>query len=462
METYAPTTPFGRRPATLDQMAAQLKVRRTIEDAGQPGSNAPQAVEKWRLFRLLAEIRPQLGVSDRALSVLNALLSFHPETALALPARDGDGAGAQSCGLVVFPSNRALALRAHGMSEATLRRHLAALVEAGLLARRDSPNGKRYARKAGEGGDERFADAFGFDLTPLVARAAEFETMAEAERRRRTARHLLKERVSLLRRDAGKLIALGLDEGLAGDWGGLRRRYMTLMTPLRRIHSDAELDALALALDALRREAANLLDSQIEAENPRGNDDRIDRHQSNSKTQHDLDLEPASEEAGGGERRSELDEAADGGEGGAGEGIETKGAGSEPLPLGLVLEACPDVADYAPGGRIRTWSGFLAAAAAVRPMIGISPDAWAEAQQALGRVEAHVAVAAILQRSVHSSEAAAGPDGGLLVNGSPAILSPGGYLRALTDEARADRFSTGPMLMALLGQRLKRRRGGEG
>ena len=46
-----------------------------------------------------------------------------------------------------FPSNNKLRSRAYGMSEPTLRRHLASLVKAGLLIRRDSPNGKRYARR---------------------------------------------------------------------------------------------------------------------------------------------------------------------------------------------------------------------------------------------------------------------------------------------------------------------------
>ena len=64
---------------------------------------------------------------------------------------------------MVFPSNDQLSLRAHGMAPATLRRHLAVLVHCGLLIRRDSPNGKRYARK-GQGGT--IESAFGFDLMP--------------------------------------------------------------------------------------------------------------------------------------------------------------------------------------------------------------------------------------------------------------------------------------------------------
>ncbi len=43
------------------------------------------------------------------------------------------------------------------------------------MIRRDSPNGKRYARR---GMDGEVSLAFGFELTPLVARAEEFEALA--------------------------------------------------------------------------------------------------------------------------------------------------------------------------------------------------------------------------------------------------------------------------------------------
>jgi replication initiation protein RepC len=47
-------------------------------------------------------------VSERSLSVLNALLTFHPETAR------------QEDDRIVFPSNDKLTLRAHGMPASTL------------------------------------------------------------------------------------------------------------------------------------------------------------------------------------------------------------------------------------------------------------------------------------------------------------------------------------------------------
>ena len=155
MQSHSSTTPFGRRSLTLAHVATQATAKARPPD---------KAVHKWQVFRAICTAKARIGVSERALAVLDALLSFHPETTLS-----GEG-------LIVFPSNQQLALRAHGMAPATLRRHLAALVDCGLVIRRDSPNGKRFARK-GRGGTIEMA--FGFELSPLVARAEEFEAWAE-------------------------------------------------------------------------------------------------------------------------------------------------------------------------------------------------------------------------------------------------------------------------------------------
>ena len=86
---------------------------------------------------------------------------------------------------------------------------------------------------------------------------------------------------------------------------------------------------------------------------------------------------------------------------------------------------------------------FIAAATIVRPMLGVSPSAFEDAQQAMGERQAAIVLAAILQRG-------------------PAIASPGGYLRDLTQKAKAGAFSPGPMLMALIGNRKKERAEKEG
>ena len=106
------------------------------------------------------------------------------------------------------------------------------------------------------------------------------------------------------------------------------------------------------------------------------------------------------------------------------------------FPLPMVLDACPDIAEHAPNG-INSWRDMMATAALVRPWLGISPSAWEEAIEAFGPEDAAVVLAAILQRSS-------------LIN------SAGGYLRNLTEKARAGAFSLGPMLMALIRANLRK------
>jgi len=96
----------------------------------------------------------------------------------------------------------------------------------------------------------------------------------------------------------------------------------------------------------------------------------------------------------------------------------------------MVLQACPDIADYARHG-ISSQRDFLTAVGIVRTALGISPSAWTEACEAMGEEAAAVTVAAILQKG-------------------EGIKSPGGYLRNLTQRARAGQYSLGPVIMALL------------
>lgn len=425
-----PTTPFGRRSLSLAMVASQAA---TKEFASRSDA-AEIVVHKWRLFRALTEAKAPLGVTDRALSVLHALLSFHQETALTLPERDADGSeGEAAPGIVVFPSNKELSIRAHGMAPATLRRHIAVLVEAGLIIRRDSPNGKRFARRGQWGTIE---DAFGFDLTPLVARATDIENLAEEVRAENRAMALLRERITLARRDIAKMIETGIEEGVPGDWEARHSDYQALASRQARKMARADLEALAGELAALAAEINSELVNHIKRGNKSANESQTERHIQNQTTKIS-DLEPSLQEGGPEPLRPVGDE------------VEADGAGAPKLqkretetrarptptprtyPLGMVLQACPDIVDYAKGGEISSWRDFATAAATVRSALGVSPDAWAQALDAMGEDNAAIVIAAILQRGEE-------------------IKSAGGYLRVLTAKARAGEFSLGPVLMALL------------
>ncbi len=402
MGTHYATTPFGRRSLTLAHVASQVVAKTRLPE---------KAVHKWNVFRAICTAKARIGVSERALAVLDALLSFHPETVLT-----GEG-------LIVFPSNQQLSLRAHGMAPATLRRHLAMLVDAGLVVRRDSPNGKRYARKDREGEVEL---AFGFDLSPLVARAEEFEAWAEEVRAEERALKLVRERITLCRRDIAKMIATGVEEGVptrrAGqgpaDWTEIHTLYRAILARIPRTATRAELEPIAEELSLLADEVLMLLENHVKTQNPSGNESQTERHIQNSNPDSPIELEPGFPKKQG--AKSELNP-------------EPRRMPEGSYPLGMILDACPDIVDYAKSG-IANWRDFLATAAVVRPMLGISPSAWEEAQATIGDVQAAVVVAAILQKGA-------------------AISSAGGYLRELTRKAAAGEFSLGPMLMALIGAR---------
>jgi replication initiation protein RepC len=425
-----PTTPFGRRTLSLAMVASQAA---TKQFASRP--DAPEiVVHKWRLFRALTEAKAPLGVTDRALSVLHALLSFNQETALTLPERDADGSqGEAASGIVVFPSNKELSIRAHGMAPATLRRHIAMLVDAGLIIRRDSPNGKRFARR-GQGGE--IEDAFGFDLTPLIARAAEIENLAEEVRAENRAMALLREKVTLARRDIVKMIEAGMEEGVPGDWEARHRDYQALASRQARRMTRDNLEALADELAALASEINSALENHVKRQNQSANESQTERHIQNQTT-NISDLEP-SLQGGRAEPPQPIGDEAEADEARTSEPEkhETRipdrpTPTPRTYPLGMVLQACPDIVDYARGGEISSWRDLASAAATVRSALGVSPDAWAQALDAMGEHDAAIVMAAILQRGEE-------------------IRSAGGYLRVLTAKARAGEFSLGPVLMALL------------
>ncbi|MGJ0531916.1 MAG: plasmid replication protein RepC [Methylocystis sp.] len=442
MRTH-PTTPFGRRPLSLAMVAAQAATR---DFAAKPDASET-VVHKWRLFRALTEAKEPIGVTDRALSVLHALLSFHQETALTLPERDpkseseDNSAGA---GVIVFPSNRELSIRAHGMAPATLRRHLASLVEAGLIIRRDSPNGKRFARR-GQGGE--IESAFGFDLTPLIARAAEIENLAEEVRAENRAIALLRERITLARRDIVKMIETGIEEGVRfalisidgqdiSDWEGLYGRYKALSAGYSRSLGRTGLEALAGELAGFAAEIQKLLETHVKLQKRSANESQTERHIQNQIT-NIPDLEPSLPEgrrdpSGLMPKEPEADRAEVSTAEAPGSGIgERQASSTRTYPLGMVLQACPDIVDYGKSGEISCWRDLVDAAAIVRSALGVSPDAWKQALDVLGEHDASIVIAAILQRGEE-------------------IKSAGGYLRVLTTKARAGEFSLGPVLMALL------------
>ncbi|NTF10627.1 replication initiation protein RepC [Agrobacterium rubi] len=392
MHTESVTTPFGRRPVTL----ALVRRQQALCDIA-----AGKSVDKWRVFRDASAAIELLGLQSSSLSVLDALLSFYPEKDLRADAQ-----------LVVFPSNMQLSLRAHSMPGSTLRRHLAALVDAGLIVRRDSANGKRFARKSADGDVE---SAFGFDLSPLLARSEELALLAQQVVAARTEFRKAKEKLTICRRDTRKLLTAAVEEGVDGDWHLLEDVYIELVGGFPRVPSLHDVTKALKSMEMLKEEILNRLETKEKPEKSSSNDAHNERHIQNSNPESTIVFEPRSEKE-------------------QGEKSSKSARPSEPLkafPLSVVLKACPQIIDYGPGGAIANWRDIMSAAVVIRSMLGVSPSAYQEACEIMGPENAAVAVACIFERA-------------------NMINSAGGYLRDLTRRAEQSEFSLGPMIMALL------------
>ncbi|CVI63496.1 MULTISPECIES: plasmid replication protein RepC [Agrobacterium] len=412
MDSTCVTTPFGRRAMSFGVLATQFAAQK---------NKKTEAVDKWKLYRSVCEARPLLGVTDRSLAVLNALLSFYPKNELSSEA-----------GLVVFPSNTQLSLRAHGMAEQTLRRHLSALVEAGLIIRKDSPNGKRYARKH-RGGE--ISEAYGFSLAPLLARKAEIEELAERIVSERLDLQRLRENISLCRRDIQKLCEMIAASGKLETSEGFQTRYNAIARSLGRNSKPAELREIAGFLASLRAEVTNYLENIEKPKKMGGNDCQNERLIKNSESEsiserHDLceteTVAPASTAS------TQPACAAP---------VTAKASPQSAKPvlhkqffvpdIVLVLKACPDISLYAPGGAVTGWRDLEVATSVIKTMFNISQSAYQDALATFGRQGTAAILACLLQKADQ-------------------ISSLGGYLRNLTRKAQEGGFDVQTMLLAQL------------
>ncbi|PWL16223.1 replication initiation protein [Falsochrobactrum shanghaiense] len=367
-----------------------------------------RGVSRWVIYKQLCVAKSAFGLNDRCLAVLSSLLSFLPEDDLN-----------EKTSLVVFPSNRQLSLRAHGMPESTLRRHLASLVEAGIIARKDSPTRKRYAHKDREGAVEL---AFGFSFAPLLERASEIAALAEKVLSDQKALKRLRDEVSVIRRDIASAFSENSDASgrLCENLDTLFMRFREVVDAIPRRASLNELATIKTNLEALRDELAIALKNIEIVPEMSGSVAQIER-------QHIESLPESLFESQNGKK------------------IDLKEPCSEPtapvclesnpsvpdsasLSLDQVLRTCPDIREYGANG-ISTWRELHDASRIVSGFLGISRSAYQEAVSFMGAETASTAIAWILQKLA-------------------TINSPGGYLRSLTQKARAGGFSISQLLFS--------------
>ena len=193
---------------------------RTIQEMAPAGAHSLRtsteqegiAKNKWQLLKVIEDIREPLGLKGTSISLLRAMISYLRVDQVDATRDDGH---------ICFASNASLAKRAH-VSIQTVERHISKLVSLGLLKRRSSGNGKRWARRDRQG---FIVLATGLSLLPLAERYPEFLRMSQDHEDFKNELGRLRDMCSAALSDLkARLLPAQWDKGLLSKARNLLRR----------------------------------------------------------------------------------------------------------------------------------------------------------------------------------------------------------------------------------------------
>jgi len=415
MDTYdsalgAPQESFARRPSGFRRWSpGLLKTDRAADAfAGLPNGVAVPG----QLLAALKDAAPQLGISPRLVHAVDWLFRFTQPQDWAKGTRP-----------VVWPSAR-MQQEALGLSPAQAKVVNRRLIELGLVSMKDSANGKRYGKRDANG---RIVEAYGFDLSPVAARYAEFRRLAEAGRAERAAMGRLRRRATIARKAIVQILETVAEYGFDGEeWTALSRDCRALGAALRAVERSDEMELGVVSLERRQLQARERLETLLGAveTSPKGLENQP--HYNNYKPTPDPQEDTVIAAKGCSS---------------AGEGGSDK---AQPVPRqrpdkGMVHGIAPDeLARLAPKLKpyLRrpspTWPDIVDAADWLRGDLGVSKSLWGDACLAMGRELAAVAVAVVSTKDPEHFTA-----------------SPGGYFHGMVAKAKAGQLNLDRTVWAL-------------
>jgi replication initiation protein RepC len=390
---------------------------------------------------------PRLGLSVRLVHALDWLFRFtRPQ--------DWEPGGRP----IVWPS-AATQQEALGLSESRVKSINRGLIDAGLVTMKDSPSGKRWGVRDGDG---QIVEAYGFDLSPIATRHAEFVRLAAEAKAERELIGRLRRRATIARKAIAQILETVAEYGFGdGEWSRLRLDTAALVRSLRQFERPEEIAIGVASLERRQTEAKERLEKLLDAvdSGPSGPENRPH----NIPTNPGFDSEEAvmapkgcssasdqvppgvTPERGEAARsREERDSVAAGVAPGTGHPLPPINRASGPrTDSGTVMRmSVRELLAFAP--RLRTylktptpaWPEIVDAADWLRGEMGVSQHLWGEACQALGREAAAIAIA--------------------LVSAKPAEhfrTSPGGYFHGMVAKAQAGQLNLARTIWGLRQQR---------
>ena len=370
----APQENFARPPTGFRRWSPNLL---KTERAADAFAGLPQGVKvAGQLLAAIKDAAPQLGISPRLVHAIDWLFRFTQPQDWQANSRP-----------IVWPSAR-MQQEALGLSSTQAKEINRRLIEMGLISMKDSANGKRYGKRDPQ---HNIVEAYGFDLSPLAARYAEFRRLAEQGRAERLAMGRLRRRATIAKKAIVQILETAAEYGFTGEeWVTLRRDRQAIGDALKEIERSDEMEVGVISLERRQRQARERLEALLGVvdSDPMGAENRP--HYNNYKPTPN----PQKDTVIAAKERS--------GAGGS--------AGAEPQPSvpqerqdkGMVRGIAPDeLVKLAPKLKpyLRrsnpNWPDIVDAAEWLRHDLGVSKPLWGDACLAMGRDLAAVALAIV-------------------------------------------------------------------
>ena len=242
----ATDTPTGFRRLTPSLLQA--------DHAAEDFDGLPDGIKHHgELLAAFKAAAPRLGLSTRLTFALDWLFRF-------TQSKDWE----QGRRPVVWPS-AATQQEAFGLSESGVRNINRHLVDAGLITMKDSPNGKRYGMRDRHG---QIVEAYGFDLSPIATRHAEFVRLAAAAKAERAMISRLRRRATIARKAITQILETVAEYGFGDEaWVQLRLDCQALIKSLRRAERPEEITIGVGSLERRQIEARLRLEQLLDTVN---------------------------------------------------------------------------------------------------------------------------------------------------------------------------------------------------
>jgi replication initiation protein RepC len=363
---------------------------------------------------------PHMGLSPRVVHAIDWLFTFTQPQDWCEGSRP-----------IVWPSAelQRVTLNLGPTQAKALNRHL---TELGLVTMKDSPNGKRYGRRDRQG---RIIEAYGFDLSPLFTRMAEFQAVAEEGRALRERMRHLRRRTTIARNALLQILETAEEQGFSdATWQALEAEARALASSLKNVERVEEMEFGVLSLERRQREARERLENQLAAavkpvpetvnSDPKGPENRphiLNYKITDSIIKKDVVASEGSKsgEAEAGPEPSSPDQPTEKQEGQGGQPARTDKGTVLRIKTDELVRLAPRLKPYLRSSS-PAWPEIVDAADWLRRDLGISKPLWADACLVMGREKAAIAVAIVSAKPTEHF-----------------TVSPGGYFSGMVARAKA-------------------------